>query len=189
MVDIKKMMMEAETPEALYMELWNKYLAGRPGAAMLLLRMKETGFFNAPASAKRHLAEPGGLVKHSVNVALAAVELCEGCHAFAECDVNAVVVAALLHDLCKIGLYVPTGNPQKPYSYSNRASLGHGEESVIMALNCTDLNDCEIAAIRWHMGAYTGERNWNALDRIYNEYPEALCLHFADMIAAHYDEK
>lgn len=30
--------------------------------------------------------------------------------------------------------------------------------------------------------------NCNTLSAVYDRYPEALCLHFADMIATHYDE-
>lgn len=26
-------------------------------------------------------------------------------------------------------------------------------------------------------------------ERLYDRYPEVLCLHFADMIATHYDER
>lgn len=46
----------------------------------------------------------------------------------------------------------------------------------------------EIVAIRWHMGAYSGSQDWDTLSAVYDRYPEALCLHFADMIATHYDE-
>lgn len=188
MINIAKWKEEAGAPEALYRELWNEYVAGRYGASELLKELEDEGFFHAPASAKHHLAEPGGLVKHSVNVALAAIELCEGSHAFQGCDICAVVTAALLHDICKVKLYEPTGDPQHPYRRSARPTLGHGEESAIIAADALDLDMCEIYAIRWHMGAYTGERDWDNVARAYERYPEAMCLHFADMIATHYDE-
>lgn len=47
------------------------------------------------------------------------------------------------------------------------------------------LSDEEALAIRWHMGAYTGESSWNTLSKVYDRCPEALCVHMADMIATH----
>lgn len=63
-----------------------------------------------------------------------------------------------------------------------------GEGSVIMAQQYIKLTAREIVAIRWHMGAYSGSQDWDTLSAVYDRYPEALCLHFADMIATHYDE-
>lgn len=40
-------------------------------------------------------------------------------------------------------------------------------------------------AIRWHMGAYTGQQDWETLSKVYDSCPEALCVHMADMIATH----
>lgn len=39
--------------------------------------------------------------------------------------------------------------------------------------------------IRWHMGAYTGQQDWDTLSKVYDSCPEALCVHMADMIATH----
>ena len=39
--------------------------------------LEELDFYNSPASAKHHLNVPGGLVLHSLNVARAALELCD----------------------------------------------------------------------------------------------------------------
>lgn len=47
------------------------------------------------------------------------------------------------------------------------------------------LTDTEALAIRWHMGAYSGEQDWGTLSKVYDRCPEALCLHMADMIATH----
>ena len=38
--------------------------------------------------------------------------------------------------------------------------------------------------IRWHMGAYDDEKNWNILGRAIEEYPNVLYTHTADMIAS-----
>lgn len=50
---------------------------------------------------------------------------------------------------------------------------------------CRNLTDKEILAIRWHMGAYSGEKDWNTLRKVYDSCPEALCVHMADMIATY----
>lgn len=47
------------------------------------------------------------------------------------------------------------------------------------------MTDTEALAIRWHMGAYSGEQDWGTLSKVYDRCPEALCLHMADMIATH----
>ena len=97
-----------------------------------------------------------------------------------------VLAAALLHDYCKVGKYRDKGNGE--YEYFDAGLVGHGEGSVIMAQQYIKLTAREIEAIRWHMGAYSGSQDWDTLSAVYDRYPEALCLHFADMIATHYDE-
>lgn len=96
-------------------------------------------------------------------------------------------MAALLHDYCKVSMYHDKGNGE--YEYFDAGMVGHGEGSVIMAQQYIKLTAREIVAIRWHMGAYSGKQDWETLSTVYDRYPEALCLHFADMIATHYDER
>ena len=147
---------------------------------------KKKRFFDLPASINHHLNYSGGLCEHTVNVVENAVELCNTNHAFECCDQEAVIVAALLHDICKANKYLSDGIG---YHYQDTGMLGHGEESVIFAQKFVKLTDREIMAIRWHMGAYSGEKDWNTLGKVYDQYPEAICLHLADMIATHYDER
>lgn len=166
-----------------YKRLLTKAIEGRPGGMALMIVLEETDFYNSPASAKHHLNVPGGLVLHSLNVARTALELCENMPQFARCDKNAVLTAALLHDVCKAGNYIQ--KPDGSYQYRDTDLLGHGEASVINIQHWIHLTEKEILAIRWHMGAYTGERDWNTLSKAYDRYPEVLCLHMADMIATH----
>lgn len=114
------------------------------------------------------------------------MELCRTNHAFKKCHRNEVLAAALLHDYCKVGKYRDKGKGE--YEYFDAGLVGHGEGSVIMAQQYIKLTAREIVAIRWHMGAYSGSQDWNTLSAVYDRYPEAMCLHFADMIATHYDE-
>ncbi len=112
-----------------YKRLLTKAIEGRPGGMALMIVLEETDFYNSPASAKHHLNVPGGLLLHSLNVARAALELCENMPQFAGCDKNAVLTAALLHDVCKAGNYIQ--KPDGSYQYRDTDLLGHGEASVI----------------------------------------------------------
>lgn len=90
------------TGEEQFKELYRRYIH-REGAEELLEWMeRETDFFTAPASTKHHLAYPGGLVEHSVNVfrELRKVVIDN------EPTMEAVAICALLHDLCKANTYV-----------------------------------------------------------------------------------
>lgn len=78
-------------------------IEGRRGGMALMRVLEELDFYNSPASAKHHLNVPGGLVLHSLNVARAALELCDKMPQFAKCNKDAVLTAALLHDVCKAG--------------------------------------------------------------------------------------
>ena len=83
-------------------------IEGRRGGMALMRVLEELDFYNSPASAKHHLNVPGGLVMHSLNVARAALELCDKMPQFAKCNKGAVLTAALLHDVCKAGQYMGT---------------------------------------------------------------------------------
>lgn len=63
-------------------------------------------FFSAPASTRFHGSYPGGLVFHTLNVAYELRELVK----FYEVDIpkDSIILTALGHDLCKIGVYEET---------------------------------------------------------------------------------
>lgn len=142
------------TGEEQFKELYRRYIH-REGAEELLEWMeRETDFFTAPASTKHHLAYPGGLVEHSVNVfrELRKVVIDN------EPTMEAVAICALLHDLCKANTYVREhhAGPGEVYSYvkKDRFPMGHGEKSVYLIARFMKLEDEEALAIRWHMGAW-----------------------------------
>lgn len=93
------------------------------------------------------------------------------------------IFSTLIWGVCKAGNYIQ--KPDGSYQYRDTDLLGHGEASVINIQHWIHLTDKEVLAIRWHMGAYTGERDWDTLSKVYDRYPEVLCLHMADMIATH----
>lgn len=107
-------------------------IEGRRGGMALMRVLEELDFYNSPASAKHHLNVPGGLVLHSLNVARAALELCDKMPQFAKCNKGAVLTAALLHDVCKAGQYIK--KPDGSYRYEDSHLMGHGEASVSIVL-------------------------------------------------------
>ena len=143
----------------------------REGMERVVKRLEEVGFFKAPASTKFHLNYEGGLLEHSMNVCDMALELRELMIRKKEdlrdfLSKESVIIAALLHDVCKADIYKPAIKRQKnangvwcdvpgyDVDYSNYP-LGHGEKSVIWLLqNGLQLTDDEIMAIRWHMTAW-----------------------------------
>lgn len=144
----------------------------RPGIDKVIDGLEEIGFFTAPASSKHHLAEPGGLLRHSVNVYMQAIAIRS-----AEIEIRpeieekvpleSVAVAALLHDVCKSEVYKVVekfrkdkdGKWEKYNAYEQDYTampLGHGEKSVIRLLRMgLKLTNDELLAIRWHMA------NWD----------------------------
>lgn len=76
----------------------------RDGIDELLKWLEESDFFNAPASHAYHGSYIGGLCEHSLNVYDEAQRLLK---AYPEVSVpeESVIIAALLHDLCKVNFY------------------------------------------------------------------------------------
>ena len=143
----------------------------REGMEDVIERLEEQGFFKAPASTKFHLNYKGGLLEHSMNVCEMALELREMMLRKKEglsdsLPKESVIIAALLHDVCKADVYKPAIKRQKNehgvwcdvpgYDVDYRGfPLGHGEKSVIWLLqNGLKLTTDEIIAIRWHMTAW-----------------------------------
>lgn len=147
----------------------------RAGVEKVLDGLDKLGFFTAPASSRHHLASKGGLVAHSLNVltqakAIREAELMLKPELADRLTDESIVIAALLHDVCKAEIYKPCVKNRKnaqgqwesyqsyDYDYSH-CPLGHGEKSVIRLLRMgLELTDDEILAIRWHMA------NWDMPD-------------------------
>ena len=177
----------------------------RDGIDDVINDLEEWGFFEAPASAGHHLNVKGGLVMHSLNTCKAALKVWEGMKELEptlekETPRESVIIASLLHDVCKTDIYKPTMNRKKNamgvwedvpgynVSYKN-FPMGHGEKSVILLL-CSglEMTDAEMLAIRWHMGAwglnmnsYEDERSF---DTAHNLYPLVMIIHAADSLAS-----
>ena len=62
---------------------------------------------------------------------------------------------------------------------------GHGDKSVMLLSQYLQLTMEEILCIRYHMGAFVDQKEWNDHTRAIHECPNVLWTHTADMIAAH----
>ena len=178
---------------------------GREGIEYVIEDLEKDGFFEAPASSDHHLNIQGGLCQHSLNVCKAGLMIWEGLKTLDPSGVNnvkreSVIIATLLHDVCKTDIYKRTVKKRKNKlgqwedSEGYRVSykdfpMGHGEKSVIMLL-CSGLEllDDEMLAIRWHMGAwginmnsYEDQRNY---DTARQKYPLCSIIQSADSLAA-----
>ena len=144
----------------------------RKGIDIVLAKLDESGFYDAPASSKFHLSCKGGLLEHSVNVYKAAIMLREqAIQAQPDLEVqlplDSVAICTLLHDTCKTDIYKEGILSRKnadgywekyvgfQVDYNMGLPLGHGEKSVIMLLSWgLELKPEEMMAIRWHMTAW-----------------------------------
>ena len=143
----------------------------REGMENVIKHLERLGFFTAPASTKFHLSVKGGLMEHSWNVCKTALMLREQMILMKpeladKLPEDSVVIAALLHDVCKSNIYKDAilnrkndqGYWEKVPGYEvdySSLPLGHGEKSVIMLLTLgLKLTKDEMLAIRWHMTAW-----------------------------------
>ena len=174
----------------------------REGADALLDYLEhKSDFFTSPASARYHGAYEGGLCDHSVNVyhclteylARERVQELYGVEVAGE----SVAVAALLHDLCKVGCYRQgTRNVKGPdgkwqavptFYYEDKLPYGHGEKSVYIISGFMKLKREEAMAIRWHMG-FSGEEDKRLVGQAFQQYPLAFALSVADMEVTYFLE-
>lgn len=143
----------------------------REGMENVIKHLERLGFFTAPASTKFHLNVKGGLMQHSWNVCNTAMMLREQMiqmkpELAEKLPVESVIIAALLHDVCKSNIYKDAilnrkndqGYWEKVPGYEvdySSLPLGHGEKSVIMLLTLgLKMTRDEMLAIRWHMTAW-----------------------------------
>ncbi len=167
--------------------------------------LDDLGFFTAPAaaSAKNHGSFEGGLMIHSLNVYYAAKRLKEAFapvrpDVFEKVSDESIIIASLLHDVCKADTYFVRRNSRREmgeseYGYAvSPLPLGHGEKSVAMLLKMgVGLTDAEMCAIRWHMGAWSvnSPDDNDAFRAAVKLYPLVSIIQMADTLAAHVYER
>lgn len=130
-----------------------------------------------------------------------------------EIGTESMIIIALLHDICKTYFYSMELKNQKTYDeekvvnaerwqvkhdnngdfiwetvpayiVDDKIPYGHGEKSVMMVEEYIKLKPVERYAIRWHMGPYSGQQDWNTLRAAMEKYPLVLALFEADMEAS-----
>ena len=159
--------------------------------------LRSTDFYSAPASTQYHDSYPSGLLIHSLNVAVRAIQLLQSSAFSALVQPEDAVFVSLVHDWCKIGLYEQymknvkdeaTGkwHQEAAFRYvENRAiCLGHGVSSMYLVMKFFKISIEEAAAIRHHMGTWgCPEMEINELQQANRNYPLVHLIQFADQLA------
>ena len=160
----------------------------RDGMEKLLEHMREWGFFTSPASTKFHGCYKGRLVVHSIGV----YELLDSFAGLLdlECPADSLIIAPLLHDLCKMGAY--QGN-EKLYTYNRSNPPGHATLSISRISRFIKLTELEEKMIRYHMGVYglvefDGKKGeyplrGGGLANAWNHHPIVKVMYFCDELA------
>ena len=144
----------------------------REGIDAVIAFLNNTDFYTAPSSANYHSNYQGGLLDHSLLVYSTAMRyrsvLLEMMPELEErLPEDSVIIAALLHDVCKTCFYKQVQKWRKDangswesylgYEIEDNFPIGHGEKSVIMLQNFgLKLTPDEMLAIRFHMGSWDG---------------------------------
>lgn len=188
----------------------------RPGMDKLLEYIRRSDFYTAPASTKYHLSCEGGLLQHSLNV----LDALRGLLTFSadgeapvKCEYrvagktvatvphDSVIIAALLHDICKTFFYTTstrnaknekTGKREKVpyYTVDDKMPLGHGSKSAMIIKQYMELTTEEMYAIWWHMGfsESAGGTDMATIKQAIEKHPFIWALHTADMMASSFME-
>ena len=193
--------MDIQTAREEFIRLYTTHIT-REGADKLLDYLQsKSDFFTAPASQRYHGSYEGGLVEHSVNVYNCLKIYLERERVREVYGMNydeeAVAIAGLLHDVCKIDCYKPgTRNvkdergvwQQVPtYEYEDKLPYGHGEKSVYIVTGFMRLTREEAFAIRYHMG-FSGIEDKRNIGDAFERFPLAFALNVADMEATYFLE-
>ena len=120
----------------------------RPGIESLIDYLLESDYFSAPASTRFHNSFPGGLCLYSLNLVLAfSAANRQLLNPF---PLDYVVICGLLHDLCKVNVYIRTGERYK----SVKGITGHATLSLSRIEEHIQLTQQEDDVIRYHMGLF-----------------------------------
>lgn len=174
----------------------------REGADKLLEYLNGSDFFTAPASARFHLSEEGGLCRHSINVYKRLVqnvinEYGADQTVFSE---ETLAICGLLHDVCKVNFYSVDYRNSKEngvwvkvpyYRVEEKFPYGHGEKSVFIVSQYMHLTAEEAMAINWHMGGFDDRVKGGSfsLSEAMAKYKLVLLMHVSDLQASYLDEE
>jgi hypothetical protein len=152
----------------------------RDGIGKLIDWLCLSDFFTAPASTRFHGCYEGGLASHSLSVySLLNVwgkelelntDTSAGKKPLPVTD-DTIIVAGLLHDVCKVGAYIPTPDGKNPYKWNRQQPKGHATLSIARIQEHIELDDLETMVIRYHMGVYGLNEFYEEGDWQSGEYP------------------
>ena len=156
----------------------------------------DSDYFTAPSSTKFHAAFSGGLFLHSYGVYNRLRMLVKRSpEDLGNIKDDTLMMIALFHDLCKVGMYAKEPKWQKVdgkweqievWIHDDMIPLGHGEKSLYILQTYLDVTPEEACAIRWHNNRHetgthffypTGASLSSALEK----YPLTKYLHLADL--------
>ena len=164
------------------------FIRGRMDQVRALDRFlsSETSWLTAPASTRFHLAEEGGLLKHSVNVARTIIRLRR--ELMPKISLESCIIVSLFHDTGKAGFagipfYITNPDEwqvkKRGIKYAINSDCVHMDiatRSLFLVSKHVELTPEEAQAIRFHDGQYI-EENRSAAHR---ETPLTLLLQYAD---------
>ena len=156
---------------------------GRRGLDKVIDYLRNSDFYYAPSSTKFHSNYQGGLLDHSILVLSTAIGLRDAMVKIKPelkerfTDEN-LIISCLLHDLCKVGFYIPKEKWKKDENYKwvsyrgyeveDTFPIGHGEKSVILLQWLgLELTMDEMLAIRYHMGLWSTSVDCGDANRAY----------------------
>ena len=184
-----------------FIEVYKTYIK-REGADKLLEYLLSSDFFTAPASARYHCSFEGGLCEHSLNVYDCLVSYLNMPRTKEIMGVSyseeSIAIVALLHDLCKVGVYKKGFRNVKneqgawqridTFEYDDKLPYGHGEKSVYIASGYMRLTREEAFAIRYHMGYSSQTEDPRNVSAAFEMFPLAFALSTADSEATYFVE-
>lgn len=140
MKEVDQKMEALKTQKAIFDALLTKY---EIGDEKLIKWLEQTDFYFAPANPSTNLTgcEPGGLVKHLINVGTYMLKQNEMLPEALKIPKKSIVTVALLHDFGKINLYKINSNDYfrkqgKLYEYNNDITpMQIGERSLYYLQN------------------------------------------------------
>lgn len=172
--------------------------------------IRDSDFYKAPASTKYHNSFEGGLLEHSLNVYDCLLNKQKNDSLWRdvldELGQEGLILAALLHDICKSNYYVVEMKNKKVYSENgkkidsngrfdwesvpgytidDKIPYGHGEKSVMMVEQFIKLKPVERYMIRWHMAFTEPKELWGTLGLAIEKYPAILAISEADLEATY----
>ena len=168
----------------------------RPGMDKLAAHLELNGFFCAPCSGQHHCNWPSGLLEHSLNVMVTALnlQLSFGAHGL---NLQSIMFAALFHDVGKIGthgkpyyisnVFEKTGkvSEAKPYKHNDMVECDHSVMSLHILSRFVPMTEDERQAIVYHNMLYIPSgRDVNG-----KEHPLTMIIHFADLWCSRVTDK